>query len=306
MKRSTRFSKNLRRRSQSFESPIALMCVTMKKHVAIKCTYNNGDEGVFVGFSGTCSEDIIKWNIKNGRVWCNQKDCECRKYYDSGFKGKRPSNDLCYESVLFRDWQYGAGWYHTGLRAETPIHLSNVGKGKIAILTTRFPGDEEIDRKIIGLFKIGEVKNEPGKETMLMADRTFAIRLQMEEAKNLFFWDYYSTKVGAKWGYGLIRYLEDNQIARILVDLRETLRDEKAKGIIDTLLTKDFANIFPLPASGPHVKRSGNRTRRIAIARKYGASKFFDELHRIIVSGKPEANRSKCIRRKGRVNSDVP
>ena len=32
----------------------------MNKHTAVKCTYNNGDEGDYVGFNGTCSEDIIK------------------------------------------------------------------------------------------------------------------------------------------------------------------------------------------------------------------------------------------------------
>ncbi len=52
-----------------------------KEHIAFKCTYNNGGEGVFVGFNGTCSEDIIRWNIRRGRVWCGQENCKCRKYY---------------------------------------------------------------------------------------------------------------------------------------------------------------------------------------------------------------------------------
>jgi len=243
----------------------------MKQHVAIKCTYNNGDEGIFVGFSGTCSEDIIKWNIESGRVWCSQKDCECRKYYENGFKGNRPI-DPCYESVLFRDWQYGAGWYHTGSRAGTPIHLSTVGKGKIAILTTRFPGDEEIDRKIIGFFKIGEITNKPGQETMLIADRSFAIRLPMEEAKELFFWDYYSTRGGAVWGTGLVRYLNDTQIIQILADLKKTIRDEKAKKMIEDLFEKDFPKVSLQPASGPRIKKSGSRVRRDVMSRKYGSA----------------------------------
>jgi hypothetical protein len=242
----------------------------MAKHVAIKCTYNNGNEGVFVGFNGTCSEDIIKWNIDNGRIWCSQKDCECRKYYDTGFKGSRPI-DPCYESVLFRDWQYGAGWYHTGKRAGTPIHLSNVDKGKIAILTTRFPNDDEIDRRIIGFFKIARVTNNPNEETILIADKAFCIRLPMEEAKELYFWDYYSTRGGARWNTGLIRYLNDDQTVRILVDLQQTLRDEKAKAIVDDILSKDFLMAVPPPASGPRIKRSGNRSKRISTVRKYGS-----------------------------------
>jgi len=242
----------------------------MKQNVAIKCTYNNGGEGAFVGFNGTCSEDIIKWNIENGRFWCGWKDCECKEYYDRGFKGKRPT-DPCYESVLFRDWQYGAGWYHTGSRAETPIHLREVKNGKIAVLTTRFPSDDEIDRKIIGFFKIGQVVNEQGKETTLVADRKFAVRLPLEEAKELFFWDYYSARGGAFWGEGLVRYLEDAQVVQILTDLKKTIRDESAGKMIGELLAKDFPNVPIVSASGPRITKGENRARRVVIARKYGS-----------------------------------
>lgn len=242
----------------------------MAQHVAAKCTYNNGDEGIYVGFNGTCSENITKSNIDSGRVWCSQKDCGCRKYYDEGFKGNKPI-DPCYESVLFRDWRYGSGWYHTGKRAGTRIRLSNVGKGKIAILTTRFPNDREIDRRIVGFFKIGHVINEPGKETIMVGDKEFRIRLPLDEAKELYFWDYYSTKGGARWGSGLIRYLNDDQVARILIDLRETLRDAKAKAMVARLVAKDFPKVSPPPASGPRIKKSGNRTKRVSVTRKYGS-----------------------------------
>lgn len=242
----------------------------MAQHVAIKCTYNDGDEDYYVGFNGTCSKDIIKWNIEQGRVWCSEEDCECRKYYDNGFEGK-PPKDPCWESHLFRDWKFGAGWYHTGKKAGTPIHLANVEAGKIAILTTRFPNDAEIDRKIIGFFKIGRVTNNPDEETIMYADEKFRLRLPMEEAKELYFWDYYSTKNGAVWGSGLIRYLNDEIVARILVDIEATIHDEKAKAIVMELLDKDFSKISPPPASGPRAKKSGKRTKRIFLARKYGA-----------------------------------
>lgn len=247
---------------------------SMSRHVAIKCTYNNGDEGIYVGFNGTCSENIMKWNIENGRVWCSQKRCECRKYYDNSFKGNKPI-DPCYESVLFRDWEYGAGRYCTGKKNGTPIHLSGVKEGKIAILTTRFPQESEIDRRIIGFFKIGQVINNPNEPTKLIADRTFRIRLPMEEARELYFWDYYSTertKEKAIWGTGLIRYLNDDQVVRILMDLKETLRDEKAKAMVITLLNQEFPKVSLPPVSGPRIRnmKSINRTKRIALIRKYG------------------------------------
>ena len=242
----------------------------MTQNVALKCTYNNGTEGVYVGFNGTCSENVIKLNIDSGRVWCSQKDCDCKKYYDRGFRGAEPIHP-CYESVLFRDWRYGAGWYHTGKRAGTPIHMNKVGKGKIAILTTRFPDDREIDRKIIGFFKISDVINEPDKETILVAESKFRLRLPLEEAKELFFWDYYRTKRKVLWGSGLVRYLDNDIAARILLDLKETLRDENSKAIVSKLLKQDFQEVLPSPASGPRIKKSGSRSKRVAMFRKYGA-----------------------------------
>jgi len=221
----------------------------MSQHIAIKCTYNNADERRLVGFNGTCSEDVIKMNIENGRIWCNQNDCECKKYYDNGFKGNIPE-DPCYESVLFRDWKYGAGWYHTGKRAGNQIHFLKVEEGKIVLLTTRFLSDNEVDRKIIGFFKIANVTNNPGEETILIGDKTLGVRLSMEDAKKLYFWKYYNTSDGANWGHGLNRYLNDSIMHRILVDLREILRDEKPRKIVDYIISQDFHNVELLPASG--------------------------------------------------------
>jgi len=59
-------------------------------------------------------------------------------------------------------------------------------------------------------------------------------------------------------------------VARILVDLKETLRDEEAKTMVGRLLVQDFSKVAPPPASGPRIEKSGNKAKRIAAARKYG------------------------------------
>ena len=117
----------------------------------------------------------------------------------------------CYESVLFPDWKYGAGWYYTEKRAGIPIYLSNVDKGKIAILTTRFPKDGE-RRRIIGFLKIARVTNNPDGETIMYADKQFPLRLPMDKARQLYLWDYYLTKGGVWWNTGLIRYLNNQMV----------------------------------------------------------------------------------------------
>lgn len=240
-------------------------------HVAFKCTYNDGGKGVYVGFQGTCSESTIKWNIEQGRVWCSQDDCECKRYYDRGFRGDRPV-DPCYESILFKKWEYGAGWYHTGKRRGKPMHISKVNEGDIAVLTTRFPGDAEVDRKIIGLFKVAKIDNRP--ETILIADKRYRIALTKDIAAQLYFWDYYSTSTGTiAWRTKLFRYMSDIQVGQILRDIMTVARDDLTKSLAEELFLEirdRLGRDIPQP-SGERLNR-GKRpsVREILISRKYG------------------------------------
>ena len=242
----------------------------MARHVAIKCNYNDGDEGIYVGFNGTCSNENIFYNIEErGAIWCTQEGCECRQYYEKGFRGKRPINP-CMESVLFKYWEFGAGTFHTGDKAGEPIHFNDTGLGKIAVLTTRFRGEEEKDRKIIGLFKIGKVYPEDVSILEIKADGKNQVRLPLEEAKELYFWDYYKTKGGVIWGSRLQRYLSDEQVANILIDLEKTVSEERIQTTVKELLESNFPGfnstiIYPT-SRGEKVAR----TERIGLQGKYG------------------------------------
>ncbi|MCP4603320.1 MAG: hypothetical protein GY847_22855 [Proteobacteria bacterium] len=240
--------------------------MNLKKYVAVKCTYNNGNEGGLVGFHGTCSEDIIKLNIAN-HVWCRQPGCECKKYFDQDFKGKIPV-EPCLESILFKEWWFGAGTYHSGKKKGQP-KSANLEAGGVALLTTRFPGDREEDRKIIGLYKIAKVSRLKGKETKFYADKNLRIRLPLNEAKQLYFWDYYSINSNKpSWCTGLLRYFKAGQIKNVLLDLNDTVRSVTDKGIIVNLLN-DFRNITPAPKGLRRKKIS--RRKSISTKRKYGA-----------------------------------
>lgn len=248
--------------------------IKVSGNIAFKCTYNNGEKGIYVGFGGTCSDEIIKWNIDNGRAWCQNETCECKRYYDNGFKGKRPDSP-CYESLLFVEWEYGAGWDHYGVRGDMPRKIRNAEEGKVAVITTRFPGDREEDRKIVGLYKIGNITTDDDTETMIWADENYRIRLPEEEANELYFWDFYKNKKDSKctWGQGLFRYLSDVQIVQILKSVRETIKSEEEKIKIDKLLREMMAaehiDVIPEPV-GAKIK-SIIRANAIAIKRKYGS-----------------------------------
>jgi hypothetical protein len=220
----------------------------MGKSIAFKCTYNNGGEGRFVGFSGTCTQDNIIRNIEAGRYWCSNPNNKCRQYYDEGFRGSLPE-EPCDESILFTKWQFGAGWHEEGEEETRYIHMNEVSEDKFAILTTRFPGDPERDRRIIGLFQIERVDNT--RETIVFATPDSCIRLSLKETKALYFWAYHNTKPGRPdWRTGLFRYLDDEQVHRILVDVEATVRDEETRMRIRRLIDKEFGNAPPPPANG--------------------------------------------------------
>ncbi len=253
-------------------------------NLAFKCTYNDADEGIYVGFNGTCSVNNIIHNIKRGRVWCSNEQCMCRQFYDNGFKGEPPKFP-CYESELFNKWRFGGGTYHHGRHAGTPIKIHQAEVNKIAILTTLFPGDKEKDRKIIGLFKVSHV--EDAGQTFLYADDDHRIRLPLEEAKELDFWNYYSVS-GEKpiWGTHLFRYLKDESVALILTDLKDTVRDEKTRIVVHNLLEADFSNV-DVPRTTRHRK---SRTSTVLALRKYGLGGEGQEHKRLkeYIAGHPE------------------
>jgi hypothetical protein len=209
----------------------------MRRHLAFKCTYNDGGEGDLVGFHGICSLDNMEWNIKSGRDRCNHPECPCKQHYDRGFTGSRPTPSFCYESSLFRDWRFGAGFSQHGSKKTQLRRIADAEVGRIAVLTTRFPEDDEVDRKIIGLFRIGEVRSD--EETIVIADEKHRVRLPLEEAREVYFWDYYqgpNSPETVAWGTGLFRYLTDAQVARIVKDVQETVRDEHTRNVLGSLL----------------------------------------------------------------------
>ena len=250
----------------------------MRRHVAFKCTYNDGGEGALVGFSEVCTDVNIAKNINSGHVWCSERNCVCRQRYDRRFKGARPSVmadwEPCYESHLFRGsaWQFGCGMYHHGRRRGQPIPVTGITPGAIALLTTRFPGDAEGDRKIIGLFEVEKVLRKPGESVKVVGSRKRGLRLPLEEARDLFYWDYVTTSAGARWNTGLFRYVSDESVACILRNLNETMRDAAGRKVVQLLLQKPelkaAARTIPGGARG---EQPPERRRRVLKRRKYGS-----------------------------------
>jgi hypothetical protein len=170
------------------------------------------------------------------------------------------------DSELFRKWQFSGGEWHNGPRKGNPIPVSDAAIGKIVILTTRKPNESESERKIIGLYEIGEID----KEGYLRAHEDFRIRLRVSESKQLSFWRYYRNDKGGTpfWGSLLFRYLNDSQVHRILADTAAAVGDSHSKEIAQSLILRKFKNSSPPVAVGALVRQEPIE-RSMALARKY-------------------------------------
>jgi hypothetical protein len=241
----------------------------MSHSIAVKCIYNDGDEGALVGFKGVCSLDLMQRYVQCKELYCGSQQCPCHTwYFQDRMQGERPAFP-CMESRLFRDWEVVAGPGRESGNGSCQ-HLSGARTGEFAVLTTTFLGALESERTIIGLFQIGEITEEGG-ETRVAAAPTGRIRLPLEEARQLFFWAYCDTESHRpEWHGGLIRSLDDGQVHRILVDLAETVRDEKTRGDIDGLIQSAFGPDPAPQASGCLREKSARRKAAVAQARKYG------------------------------------
>lgn len=235
------------------------------KNIACNLIYNNGDEGVYVGFKKRCDTQNIIYNVERGKDrWCSQPECSCRKFYKSGFKGK-VDDYPCNESSLFKNWQWNPG---NEFKTGKPIRILQSGAGKIAILTTRFKDCIETERKIIGFLKIKDLVDNYHKVNALKRQ---SLRLTMDEAQELNFWNYYRNKKSLipSWGSKKFRFLEDNQVAAILHDLKDVVQNETTKSMIGDLLENDFPKFATTrPAIKGALKE--NTVQNILLKRKYG------------------------------------
>jgi hypothetical protein len=95
----------------------------------------------------------------------------------------------------------------------------------------------------------------------------------LEEARQLCFWAYCDTESHRpEWHCGLFRPVDDGQVHRILVDVAETVRDEKTREEITSLIQTAFGSGPAPEPCGCLREKSVLRKAEVAQARKYGLS----------------------------------
>jgi len=230
--------------------------VSDKSNIAFKCNYCDGGKSEeTVGYKGVCSDDTIKYNIKVAKhVWCSQPENMCNKYLQGEISREEVceyyektksefSKSVCYESQMLELWIAGAGITQKGADKGKPMSLKNVKANSLALLTTKLPRTKDKDRFIFAGFLIDESYEGDSKgEGHVGANEKYRMRLSLEEAKQLKFWDYYFNPNKPEkiiFGSGLHRYLTDVQSAQVLKKICEI-----KKGTQDEDLSKDFLTHF--------------------------------------------------------------
>ncbi|POZ58444.1 hypothetical protein C1O63_1491 [Dehalococcoides mccartyi] len=173
-------------------------------NLAFKCNWNDA------GYKGICSNEVYNINRRTPRSQCSRSNC--REYV-----GKSPPvNDCCYECEALRIFSFGAGWDHDDSgKPIRPRHIWDARKGKVALLTTIPHFGTE--RLVVGAFLIGEVKDDPHRETYIYGDRDTAL----DDILNFSipFWKFHKNPwkpESQAWGQGLFRYVSDTSVLGIL------------------------------------------------------------------------------------------
>jgi hypothetical protein len=180
----------------------------MSRSIAVKCVYNDADEGPLVGFNGVCSLELLQRYVKCKELYCGSEQCPCHTYYfRDRMQGERPAFP-CMESRLFREWEVTPNPAPASASGRCQ-HTNGARPGGFAVLTTTFLGGLESEQIIIGLFQIGEIARE-GELLRVVAAPTGRIRLPLEAARRLFFWAYCDTESHRpEWHHGLFRPVDD-------------------------------------------------------------------------------------------------
>jgi hypothetical protein len=216
--------------------------------IAFKCTYcDGGKSDVCIGYRGICSDETIHHNvIDTKKPWCSSKESQCSLYVEgklsrAELEEKYEQEGLCYECNMLATWKAAAGYGEVENESK-PRVIRKVSCNSLSVLTTRSPVDEtEENRYIFAVFLIDDfVEGDGKKEGYVASESEFRLALTPDEAKEMFFWKYYSNEnnpTQAKWGSGLFRYFSNEKAAQILRDIAKL-----KKGSPD----EDLANRFVL------------------------------------------------------------
>ncbi len=188
-------------------------------NIAFKVTYTDSD------WNGVCSPNVAAFNFAN-RTWCsiqskNKINCQSKQFNNPA----KLSLDHfpCYDSIAKKELMFYAGHFHGESHNNEPKRCLDAKVGKIALFTSREPGETENERFI---FAIGQmeyfstVEGDSGDYEYFHCNKDTAIYFDKTNYPK--YWKYYrnpNSPDRVAWNTGLIRYITDSVIVELLEDV---------------------------------------------------------------------------------------
>lgn len=144
------------------------------------------------------------------------------------------------EEKVFNDWNVFVGYVQSGKNEGQPNKVARLSSNSANVLTVRSAEEEEIERRIVGLYMTTETfVGSLSEDGMIPAHEDFRIQLSEEEADKMLFWNYYINKSypdRTAWNSGKYRYFDNVWTAQILKDIIALKTDEEEIKYVESFL----------------------------------------------------------------------
>lgn len=191
-------------------------------NIAFKVTYTDSN------WSGVCSPNVANFNFQH-RTWCKIQsefpiNCQSKKYANPN--NLNLDDFPCHDCIALKELMFYTGHYHGNKHDNEPIPCLDAKVGKIAVFTSREPGEAENERFI---FAIGQmnyfepVSDASGNYERFHCDKSTAVVFR--EGNYPKFWKYYQNANNPNriaWNTGLFRYLNDKVVFALLEDIENS------------------------------------------------------------------------------------
>src|SRR5690625_1544648 len=165
---------------------------------------------------------------------------------------------------VFTDWKVSTGEIQSGPNKGQPNRAVRLRPNSAALLTVREKDQEEMKRKIIGIYMVNGTfvgnLNEDGK---VPAHEEFKLKLTDWEAKKMLFWNYYKNKnypERTTWNSGKYRYFDNIWTVQILKDIIALKTDgeeiKKAEDFLEYFIKMNLIDVDNIPEENGALKQS--------------------------------------------------
>lgn len=130
---------------------------------------------------------------------------------------------------IFETWEIGTGTVQSGANKGQPSRAARLRPNSAVILTARSEEQDEVERRILGLYMVTEVfSGNISDDGTVPAHEKYRIKLTEEESEKMLFWNYYINKNypnRTTWNSGKYRYFDNVWAAQMLKDIIDMRTD---------------------------------------------------------------------------------